>query len=445
MTLASLDALGPKGSHRARTPEVVLDAAGTPVAELSLVPRLFVIRAMADLRRTTPLPVDDRRAGLERAATLFRDADLAGLGFDEYVELTRRTAGLPADVARAGADAVADGLANAFAAVEPARPTGSAWNWREQRRGGAWVRRGEVLAVHAPGNAPGVHGAWPQALALGYRVAVRPSRREPFTAHRAVLALRAAGFRDSDALYLPTDHTVADELVGAADRALVYGGQDVADRYSADPTVLVNGPGRTKILITAEQDWRDHVDVVVDSIANLAGMACVNTTAVLYEGDPRPLARAVADRLAELPDAALPTVPVARARALATFLADRAVGTTALLGADQIVAERDGYAVLRPALHVLDRPAVGVVDVELPFPCAWVAGWSRADGGTALRDSLVVTAITDDDALIDALLAEPTITNVYRGPVPTHFTDPRVPHDGYLADFLMRSKGFVRL
>ncbi len=56
-----------------------------------------------------------------------------------------------------------------------------------------WARRGEVLAVHAPGNAPGVHGLWPQALALGYRVAVRPSRREPLTcapAHHCAAAGR---------------------------------------------------------------------------------------------------------------------------------------------------------------------------------------------------------------------------------------------------------------
>jgi len=148
--------------------------------------------------------------------------------------------------------------------------------------------------VHAPGNAPGVHGLWPQAMALGYRVAIRPSRREPFTAHRLVHALRQTGFRAGDALYLPTDHAVADDVIQAADLAIVYGGQDVAERYAQDPRVLTNGPGRTKILITAECDWRLYLDVIVDSIANLGGMACVNATAVLYEGDAAPPRRAPA-------------------------------------------------------------------------------------------------------------------------------------------------------
>ncbi len=67
---------------------------------------------------------------------------------------------------------------------------------------------------------------------------------------------------------------------------MVYGGQDVVDKYAGDPTVFVNGPGRAKILITADHDWRDYLDVIVESIADLGGVACVNTTAVLYEGDP---------------------------------------------------------------------------------------------------------------------------------------------------------------
>ena len=100
--------------------------------------------------------------------------------------------------ARAGAHAVAESLTTACDAVRPAQPAGASSDWRElSAAGGAvWARRGEVLAVHAPGNAPGVHGLWPQALALGYRVAVRPSRREPFTAHRLIHALRQSGFRD---------------------------------------------------------------------------------------------------------------------------------------------------------------------------------------------------------------------------------------------------------
>src|SRR6202022_814880 len=206
----------------------------------------------------------------------------------------------PIAVTRSGARGVADAVASAFGVVQLARPRGAVPDWRDERpRDGAavWVRRGDVFGVLASGNGPGVHGLWPQALALGYRVAVRPSRREPLTAHRLVHALWEAGFRPEDAVYLPTDHRGADEIIRSADLAMVYGSQGVVDMYANDPTVLVNGPGRAKILITADQDWRDYLDVITDSIANLGGIACVNTTAVLYEGDPTPLAHAIGERL----------------------------------------------------------------------------------------------------------------------------------------------------
>jgi acyl-CoA reductase-like NAD-dependent aldehyde dehydrogenase len=453
--LLAIDALGPDGAYRTRSREPIATTAGVAVADLSVVPPLYVSRTLKAQRTARPLPMHEREAALAKAADVFTSEVIAGLDFDDYVVLASRISGVPISVTRSGARSVADGVASAFGAVQPARPTGAVFDWREERtrHGGAvWTRRGEVFAVLASGNGPGVHGLWPQALALGYRVAVRPSRREPLTAYRLVHALRQAGFRPHDVVYLPCDHRGADELVRSADLAMVYGGQDVVDKYAGDTTVFVNGPGRAKILITADQDWRDYLDVITDSIANLGGVACVNATAVLYEGDPTPLAEAIAERLstiAALPTdderAILPTQNIDGATAVASHLATVAAGTTPLLGADQVVSPLgDSWAALRPAVHLLASPDVAKLNVELPFPCVWVSPWSRADGLAPLRHSLVITAITDDDVLIDDLLAEPTIANVYSGHHPTHHSAPDIPHDGFLADFLMRTKGFIR-
>ncbi len=453
--LVFIDALGPNGEYRTRNREVITTTAGMPVAELSLVPPLYVSRTIGAQRKVAPLPVAQREAALADAADVFANAVVAGLDFATYVGLASRISGLPIAVTRAGAHGVADAVASAFDAVRPARPVGAAIDWREERtRSGSavWARRGEVFAVHAAGNGPGVHGLWPQALALGYRVAVRPSRREPLTGHRLVNALRQSGFRTEDAVYLPTDHGGADEIIRSADIAMVYGGQDVVDKYADNPTVVVNGPGRAKILITADRDWRDYIDMIVDSIANLGGMACVNTTAVLCEGDPAPLAQVIAERLAAIEPlptdderAILPTQSVDKARALVRYLAAKAAGTTPLLGADQVVAAvGDGYAALRPAVHLMAEPEVDKLNIELPFPCVWVSRWSRAAGMAPLRHSLVVNAITGDDDLIDDLLGEPTVANVYRGHHPTYYGAPQIPHDGFLADVLMRNKGFIR-
>src|SRR6476660_340857 len=220
--LVDLPALGPDGEYRTRNREIIEDTAGVPVAETSVVPRLFVQRSIDAQRKLLPLAAADREAALTRAADVFASSTIAGLDFDSYVELTCRVTGLPMTTARAGAHAVAESLTTACAAVRAARPVGASSDWRDLSTSGGgavWARRGEVLAVHAPGNAPRVHGLCPQALALCYRVAIRPSRREPFTAHRLIHALRPHGFRAG-----------ADDVIRAVDLAMVYGGQDVVDK-----------------------------------------------------------------------------------------------------------------------------------------------------------------------------------------------------------------------
>ncbi len=115
-----------------------------------------------------------------------------------------------------------------------------------------------------------------------------------------------------------------------------------------------------------------------------------------------------------------------------------------MLGADTVVADLGGgFAALRPAVHLLATPDPTKLNVELPFPCVWVSPWSRADGIAPLRNSLVLNAITTDDEFVDELVNEPTVTNVYRGRHATHHTAPHIPHEGFLADFLMRNKGFI--
>ncbi|MFD5856168.1 aldehyde dehydrogenase family protein [Streptomyces chartreusis] len=455
--LVQLDAFGANGPYRARNRLTVPDVTGEPLAELSIVPPLFVHRALAALRSADPLPPGERAAALERAGRLFASGTVGGLDPDTYRELVSRCSGLPIPVVRAATGIVADAAAQAAGTVLQARPQAAVGDWRDPatRTGGAvWTRRGNVFAVHAAGNHPGVHALWLEALALGYRIVVRPSRREPFTPHRLVAALREAGFGADHIALTPTDHTVADTVVAGADLALVYGGDDVVRKYAGHSTVLPQGPGRAKILVTGG-DWAAHLDTIVDSVADEGGTACVNATAVLVEGGPdraAAVADALAERLAAIPslpprhpEAVLPVQPLAAARAIEGYLLRSAGGATAHLGGDGVVDDLgDGSAVLRPAVFRLDRADAPQTGVELGFPCVWVAPWSRADGIAPLRDSLVVTAITDDERLLEQLVDEPTISNVHVGDHPTYWMRPGLPHDRYLAEFLMRTKTVIR-
>jgi len=431
----AVDALGPAGPYHARRQLPIADVTGSPIASVTLVPRLFVTRTMSALHRAAALPLADRLRALTLAGSLFaKDSE-------SYVDAVTRVSGLPQDDIASAVHTLAEACCSAHTAAQQGRPIGASQSLVDE--GGLWVRRGNVFAVLAAGNHPAVHSLWLQALALGYRVAVRPSRREPFTPHRLVSALRAAGFPPDHVALLPCEHDVADELVRCADLALVYGGDDVIAKYAGNPRVLPQGPGRSKILITAE--YAPSLDTIVSSIAHHGGVGCINATGILVEGDPAPLATALATKLAALPNSVLPRYPLAAALALRDHLAHRAAGTHPLLGADQLVTDLgDGSAVLRPALHVLPSATAPQLGAELPFPCAWIAPWYRADGLPPLRNTLVLTAMTHDDSLITDLLAEPTIANLYVGDRPTHYVHPHLPHDSYLTDFLMRTKAVAR-
>ncbi|MFD3514751.1 aldehyde dehydrogenase family protein [Streptomyces sp. NPDC058657] len=450
-----LDALGPRGPYRAVRRLPVPDVTGAPLAELSLVPPLFIQRATTALRRSAPLPADERVALLQRAAHLFATAELDGQRVEDYEDAASRSGGIPLSVVRGATTATAHRLSLAYDSVQHARPAAAVTDLPGRGAGRAvWARRGDVLAVHAAGNHPGTHSIWPEALALGYRVAVRPSRREPFTPHRLVTALREAGFGDDRVALLPTAHEHADALLSGADLGLVYGGPDVAARHAGNPAVRVQGPGRSKFLITADADWRAHLDTLVDSVAAHGGTGCVNTTAVLVEGDPEPVATALAERLAHMPSlppqdekAVLPVQPLATARNLEAYVRRVAGNARAVLGGDGFADDLgDGSAALRPAVHLLGRADAPQAGTELPFPCVWVAPWNRADGMAPLRDTLVLGVLTGDEELLARLVDEPSISNVYAGGGhPTCHKEHGMPHDGYLAEFLMRSKTVLRI
>jgi Aldehyde dehydrogenase family len=448
--LIQLDAIGPNGSYRAQNRETICHLGGEPLAEMTMVPSLYVIRTIKKLRTGTKLSLRQRLTAMRTAGQQFAHGCVAGMTAPEYQRTVSKVTGTPISSVRTAVERIEAAALNLDRSSQLARPVAAVNDWRDPATSSGsavWTRRGDVFAVLSSGNTPAIHSAWFDAIAHGYRVVVRPSRREPFTLFRLVTAMHEAGLGDYVAL-LPCGYDVADKIVELADRAMVYGGQDTVEKYANNPDVLVQGPGRSKVLITADVDWIDAVDTVAHAATVSGGASCMCTSSVLVEGDPRPFAQALAAKLAQIPslppedDHAILTVrPVESARNIERSLRKAAKGTTPLLGADGVVDDlRTGGAVLRPAVHLVDSWEAPQLDVELPFPCVWVGPWDRRAGIAPLRDSLVVVANTKDADLVDDLLNEPSIFNVYVGNHPSTFSSNDLPHDGYLGDFLMRTK-----
>ncbi|RJO70067.1 aldehyde dehydrogenase family protein [Nocardia panacis] len=446
-----LDALGAGGAFRSRRVEEITDVTGRIIAELSLVPWVYAQRAIKALRLSEAPTPQRRRELLAEAGRLFTDGTVDGMSAHVFHRTVAAVSGMPITAVRAATRSVGEFAALAMESADKARPVGAVADWRDPRTAdgcAVWTRRGEVLVVQAPANTPAVHAAWLEALALGYRVAVRPSRREPFTPHRLVAALRQAGFANDQVMLLPTDHPTADQLIAEADVAIAFGGDQVVRKYGSDTLVLPQGPGRSKILLTA--GVRPNLDTIAESVAGQAGTGCINATAVFVDGDPESVARELARRFAALPSlppgderACLPVTDLAAAKRIDEYLRAKAGAARALHG-DTIVHDLgDGSAVLRPAVFLLDRADAPQTRIELGFPCVWVAPWSPADGVAPLRDTLSLNAVTEDRDLIATLIADPTISKVFVGDHPTTWNRPDLPHEGYLGEFLMHSKAVI--
>ncbi|OKH98417.1 hypothetical protein A6A06_30045 [Streptomyces sp. CB02923] len=450
------------GPYRSASRAPFTDATGSPAGELSLAPPLLIRQVINEMRAAPEQPARDRLAALARAGELFATATLDGETPDAYCRRQALVSGLPVSIARRTLDRVARTGRAAADTLAAQRPTGALPSDDLPLDGAptadataVWVRKGDVLGVLAPGNHPATHLEWLGALAHGYRVAVRPSQRDPYTPRRLIRALREAGLAPGYTALLPTAHEHAETLVEQADLGLVYGGDPVVARYADSRRVLAQGPGRSKILITRDVPWQAHLDVVADSVAADAGVQCLNASAILCEEDPKGLAQALAERLAGLPplppdhpEAVLPVRPLAEARRLAEQLHDT-VGThlAAAPGADpgeRFLADLgDGSAALRPVVVALDSPQDPHFGAELPFPYVAVAPWRPDLRPSGFGRTLALTVLSEDTGLIRACVASPQIRNVHRGDVPTHWTRPGLPHDGSLAEFLMESKTFA--
>ncbi|OKJ11683.1 aldehyde dehydrogenase family protein [Kitasatospora sp. CB01950] len=419
---------------------------GTPLATVHEAPALVTRMAVKAMRTAPAMSTDERLAVLAAAGRLFAEATLGGLTPDAYCHAQALASGVPIGVARQSLNRVGDDCGRLGEVVARQAPAGAG-------RTARWMRRGSVLGVVAPSNHPATQGAWLQAVAMGYRVAVRPGTRDPFTPLRLALALTEAGLGAGWISVLPGPHAAADALVDASDLALVYGSEDTVARLRGNDRVLVRGPGRSKILVDRPVD-DELLDHLVAEIASDGGVRCTNTTAVLCSGDHRALAEALAERLAQLPahpvtdDAAvLPVRPRKEAEGLRAAL-DRSAGGAADLvqkfHGDGPLAEVGQSAVaMRPAVICVDSSTHPGLGTELPFPCVWVAPWRREEGIGPLDNSLALTLLTDHAPLVAEALDTPGIRTVLHGAVPGWWKDPFLPHDGYLGQFLQEARGFA--
>jgi acyl-CoA reductase-like NAD-dependent aldehyde dehydrogenase len=316
-----------------------------------------------------------------------------------------------------------------------------------------------ALGVVLPSNSPGVNSIWMPAIALGTPVVLKPGREEPWTPLRIIRSLIAAGCPREAFGFYPTDHAGAGAIIEGCSRSLLFGDERTTRQYRSNPAVQIHGPGRSKIIIGPDEidRWRDHLDVLVASVVDNGGRSCINVSSILVPARADEIADALARALAPIePRPAGDERAVLAAHpdvAVATFIDEAIERSIGAGGAEDVTAryregprrvESGGAVYLRPTIvHCagMDHP---LANTEFMFPFASVVEVPPDTLLERIGPSLVVTAVTRDPRLIEALVASPLIDRLNIGPIPTTRVDWDQPHEGNLFEFLLARRAIHR-
>ena len=95
-----------------------------------------------------------------------------------------------------------------------------------------------------------------------------------------------------------------------------------------------------------------------------------------------------------------------------------------------------------PTIVHADSPDAAVAKKEFMFPFATVVECPESKMLETMGQTLVCTAITDNEALRGRLLDAVHIDRLNLGPVPTSQLNWRQPHEGNIVEFLFRARAF---
>ncbi len=317
--------------------------------------------------------------------------------------------------------------------------------------------RTQSLGVVLPSNSPGVHSLWVPAVPLKMPLVLKPGGAEPWSPYRIIQAfIRAGAPREAFSFY-PTDHTGAGEILSRCERGIVFGDAGTTSRWADDPRIEIHGPGFSKIIIGEDciDDWEDYLDVMVRSIADNGGRSCINASSVWVPRHGQEIAEALAERMAKLvprpaddPEARLAPFADPNVALRISQIIDQGLETegarevTANHAGESRLVVREGCSYLLPTIIQCDDHDHPLANKEFMFPFASVVNAQQDDIPAALGPSLVVTAITSDVALINKLVASPSVDRLNIGPVPTSQVSWDQPHEGNLFEHLYARRAF---
>ncbi len=441
---------------------------GEPLVRVSQANRGLVAKDLnASERNRSTLaerPVADMIRICRTAGRLFAESDLP-LGEtlqspEDYVRQVSGTTGMPESLCRRNMDKirlVAEEMEAVLGGLTRGLDLGvldDGW----QSQGGrtlSYICQTDALGEILPSNSPGVHSLWIPSIPLKVPLVLKPGREEPWTPYRIAQAFMAAGCPPEAFSFYPTDHGGATEILLRCNRSMLFGGGATVAPWLDDARVEIHGPGRSKILLGADQadNWESYLDVMVASVTANGGRSCINASGIWTPAHGREIAEALANRLAQItarpldhPEAQIAAFRVPAFAEQISSLIDsqlREPGaedlTTPLRGFDRLQV-KEGLTYLNPTVVWCEDSEHPLANTELLFPFASVVEAPQSEILSRMGPSLVVTALTENQSMIDALLRAPAIDRLNIGEIPTYQISWDQPHEGNLFELLYRQR-----
>ena len=310
-----------------------------------------------------------------------------------------------------------------------------------------------VLGLVLPSNSPGVHTLWLPVIALGVGLVLKPGSQEPWTPYRMAAAMVEAGIPTEAIGLYPGATDVGAGILSSCGRSMIFGSAKTVEQYRGNPGVQVHGPGFSKIIFGDDcvDNWEDHLDFMVESIAVNSGRGCINTSAIYASRHTMAIAEALSARLGPIDvkppqdaDAKLAafTVPgVAKAiwEQIEGHMSATGVShATESYGARFVDGERCGW--LRPMVVHCKSPDPEIARAEYMFPFVNVIECPQNKMLHSIGPTLVCSAVTDNADFQQQLINATHIDRLNLGPIPTTKLDWLQPHEGNIIDFLYRSR-----
>jgi acyl-CoA reductase-like NAD-dependent aldehyde dehydrogenase len=451
--------------HRTRAPFVEISQANVGLISRDLL-RQHEARAALQRFRVGEL------VAMCRAAALVFLHDTLPIGDDQqtpqdYLEQLNATTGMPFVMGKRNMARVAAVLEN-IESILRGLTRGLDFRVLDAGYGAAesgaisFFPRAQALGVVLPNNSPGVHGLWLPAIALKTPLVLRPGSAEPWTPYRLIQALITAGVPREAFCFYPSGHAGAGEIVRSTARSMFFGDVSAVGTVANDPRVELHGPGYSKVFIGPDRmhAWKNYIDLIAASVVENGGRSCVNASSVWVPSHAREIANALAERLARVePRAAdderaeiAPFVDPAVAARISQQIdngldEEGAEDVTAAFRKGSRLVEAHGATYLLPTVVRCDTASHTLANREFLFPFVSVVQMTPEETAAApgpFGPTLVVTALTEDQAVIDRLLRSDLVGRLNLGPIQTNRIVWDQPHEGNLFDHLYARRAFQR-